>query len=247
VAGRASGRSPGAPSDACPTAGAWTSSSRAKAVSDVLERGAIAFLYRPRVETFVARELDDVQRFFVLLAPRGGRRVRRVRVGRKRLPDPGRRERFWAYVDRVAASVAELVSDLGPDSYWTKTRGLRHQPGPRIAGEGAYALARHRDHVHLAYALVAPRHGEVEDELRIAPRASYIVATFAESVEPGAGERRFVPLEPAHLDVPGAELVLIAAGAAVDPDVASVLDRQARAEAALFGELPSGLGRPRLD
>ncbi len=210
-------------------------------MADVLEHGAIAFVYRPRVETFVARELDDVQAFFVLLAPRDGERVRRVRVGRKRLPDSGRRERFWAYVDRVGHNAPDLVADLAPDRYWTKTRGLRHQPGARAAGHGAYALACHRDHVHLAYALVAGG-GEVQDELRIAPRASYIVATFASSVaETSEGERRFVPLRPAHLDLPGAELVLIAARTGVDPELAAVLDRQAATAASLLDDLDAGL------
>src|SRR5919198_5702426 len=122
-------------------------------MDDVLERGAIAFLYRPRVETFAVQALEDVQRFFVVLAPEGGRRVRRVRVGRKRMPAAELHERFWAYVDRVAASVHDVVADLASDLYWTKTRGLRHQPGPRFAGEGSYLVARHGDHVHLAYAL----------------------------------------------------------------------------------------------
>ncbi|MFL5299525.1 MAG: hypothetical protein ACJ79R_04170, partial [Anaeromyxobacteraceae bacterium] len=107
---------------------------------------------------------------------------------------------------------------------------------------GAYAIVRHGAHVHLEYELsgrrplqVAPhreRHvdraapsapaprGDVEAELRIAPRGRYVVAVFTRSaaVAGAAEERRFVPLAPAHLDVPGTELVLVAAPAAQRAD-----------------------------
>jgi hypothetical protein len=209
---------------------------------ETLEHGAIAFLYRPRVETPVARGIEDVQRFFLVLAPDGGRRLRRVCVGRKRLPDAGRHERFWGYVDRVAGSAAELVADIGPGRYWTRTRGLRHQPGPRLAGQGAYAVARHGDHVHLGYVLGRPgRGGEVQDELRIAPEASYVVAVLARE-----GERRFVPLEPAALDEPGTELVLIGTGEDVAAQLGVRLDpeREAGEIESLLDAVRGGGERP---
>jgi hypothetical protein len=200
----------------------------------LVERGAIAFLYRPRVETWAARDLDDVQRFFVLLAPRGARGplVRRVVVGRKRLPDTASHERFWAYVDRVGAHVRDVLSDVGAARYWTKTRGLRHQPGARAIGDGRYALSRHGTHVHLEYRLDrTARRGEVRGELRVVPRARYVVAVFSRSV-PGEEERRFVPLEPEHLDLLGAELVLVGAGAASDSGLLSGPDAEEDARTA---------------
>jgi hypothetical protein len=217
----------------------------------LVERGAIAFLYRPRVETWAPRDLEDVQRFFVLLAPRvaaGSPLVRRVVVGRKRLPDTRSHERFWAYVDRVGAHVRDVLSDVGPARYWTKTRGLRHQPGVRAVGDGAYALSRHGGHVHLDYRLERTgRPGDVQGELRVVPRARYVVAAFARSV-PGGEERRFVPLAPEHLDVLGAELVLVGARPAIDdglltgPDAAE--DARAAAGAAGFEELRANLAAP---
>jgi hypothetical protein len=218
---------------------------------EILEHGAIAFMYRPRVQTEVARGIEDVQAFYVVLVPAGGRVSRRVRVGRKRLPDGRRRERFWAYVERVAHSPADLVRDLAAAEYWTKTRGLRHQPGPRLAGEGAYALARHGEHVHLAYATrERGRCAEVRDDLRISKEASYIVAAFAASVErePRATDedRRFVPLEPEHLDVAGAEMVLIATRETVAADVGARPDPDAEGEAiaALRHIVREASGRP---
>ena len=79
---------------------------------DILEQGAIAFLYRPRVQTDVARGIEDVQAFHVVLVPAGGRLARRVRVGRKRLPDGRRHERFWAYVDRAGERPSAVGGDL---------------------------------------------------------------------------------------------------------------------------------------
>ena len=37
--------------------------------SDVLERGNIYFVYRPKVEHASAAGLEDIQRFFVILSP----------------------------------------------------------------------------------------------------------------------------------------------------------------------------------
>lgn len=187
----------------------------------ILERGAVAFVWRPRVETPVAQDLDDVQRFWVALAPEAGPPLRRIAVGRKRLPDPDRRQRFWGHVDRLAATPAALLDDVRAGTYVTRTRGVRFQPGPRIAAAGAYAIARHGRHVHLAYALsrAVDRRGVAPEELGIAGEGSFVAAVLRRSLEtpadpagPGApgDARRFVPAEPALLDATGAELVLVA-------------------------------------
>lgn len=218
---------------------------------EILEQGAIAFLYRPRVQKVLAHGIEDVQAFYVLLLPEEARVVRRLRVGRKRLPDGRRRERFWAYVERTGAAAADVIDDLAAAEYWTKTRGLRHQPGPRLAGEGTYALGRHGAHVHLAYALRRGSHvTEVRDELRIAPEASYIVAAFAESL-PGetrgeARDRRFLPLEPEHLDLPGTELVLIGGGDRAPAELGPLRARSAEdaTTAELREQVRRASGRP---
>lgn len=220
-------------------------------MAEFLEHGAIAFVYRPRVQTAVARGIEDVQAFWVVLASSDRDRARRIRVGRKRLPDGGRHERFWAYVDRIGRRAADVVDDLAAAEYWTKTRGLRHQPGPRLAGQGAYALATHGTHHHLVYALsTAERASEVREDLRIAPQGSYIVAAFAESVgaeQRGSEEtRRFVPLEPRHLDTPGSEMVLIATGDALAAEVGDALDPSSEAATAraLHAQVRSLSGLP---
>jgi hypothetical protein len=195
----------------------------------VLERGRIAFAYRPRVE-----HQPGIQRFYSLLSPEAGTVHRRILIGKKRLPDVAAREREWAVVERIAAHRATLYDDLGPKSYVTKTRGERHQPGVRHVADGAYAIVRHGEHAHLVYRLVGTEeHTDLHDALGLRPEASFIAAVFNPLRETGARAadvgpfsepsiypddlqdifrgRRFAPLEPALIDHAGAEIVLIGA------------------------------------
>ncbi|MDB5483794.1 MAG: hypothetical protein JWO83_4847 [Caulobacteraceae bacterium] len=206
-------------------------------VTPLIEQGDIYFLYRPRVGTDEVRGLEDVQRVYMILRPQGARKFRLLIIGRKRLPDPGRHDRFWAFVYKVFSSRASLSEELGQTRYRTRTRGVREEAPVRPVAEGVYALVRHGDHTHLAYVLELPqRPGPAERELNIRRQASYIIAVKnpEAATPPDAGldpeheahfpktqrerfqGRRFIPVETASfLDYPGAELVLI--GAAEDP------------------------------
>lgn len=126
----------------------------------VLEQGRIAFLYRPRID-----EPDDIQRLLVLLEPEGGERYRLIAMGRKR------QDRFWGFVDAVLDHGQDMEAILGAQTYSTKTRGVRHLPAARLAGEGTYALEMHDDHTHLAYVLERSF-----DDVSLEPMASYVVA-----------------------------------------------------------------------
>jgi hypothetical protein len=71
----------------------------------VLERGDIYFVYRPRVEQQSAAGIEDIQRFFVILSPRGRQVHRLIVIGRKRLPEiEDEHERDWGFVQTVFAS-----------------------------------------------------------------------------------------------------------------------------------------------
>jgi hypothetical protein len=183
-----------------------------------LERGDVSFLYRPKLGIVRVRSLDDVQRFFIVLARRltdGHARVRRIIVGRKRLPDPGAHEREWAFV----ADVTERPDEAQADA--------------RVAGAGAYAIAEHEGHVHFEYVLASRNDDDhVRALLNVRDEASYVVAVRNPEAPAPAGAglspsqrphfppdvlerfrgRRFLPLDdPALLDQPGVELVLIGA------------------------------------
>src|SRR4030081_556944 len=107
-------------------------------MATVLERGEIFFFYRPRVNQESVEGPEDVQRLSIVLLPRRRRVMRRLIVGRKRLPDPEAHERFWGFVDEVADRPQEVEDELDREEYLTKTRGLSVQPAARPAGEGVY-------------------------------------------------------------------------------------------------------------
>jgi hypothetical protein len=181
--------------------------------------------------------LDDVQRFLVALAPRERRRYRLLRIGRKRLPDVEDHERLWAYVEAVGDAPEDILDLLAAEEYETKTRGRRHQPAARVAGEGVYALVRDGQETELAYQLELPHSpGPVQEELNIAPEARFVVsvknpdaptprnvglggqrqADFPPGLRERFGGRRWVAVDPPEfLDHEGAELLFI--GAAQDP------------------------------
>ena len=209
--------------------------------AEVLERGEIFFLYRPRVGEEHPEGVDDLQRLFIVLRPSDAARFRLLVVGRKVLPDPAPDregdDRLWAFVDQVAEDPEPVRSELERTVYATKTRGVRVQPEARRAGEGVYAVARHGDHTHLAYRLRLPETpGEVQHELNIQRQATYVVLVrnprvpwpagmglgpaaeleYPAELQDRFGGDRYAPLDTAFLDTERTELVLIAAGQAVD-------------------------------
>jgi hypothetical protein len=232
------------------------------AAIEVLERGDIYFAYRPRIDVPTVRGLGDVQRFYMILSPSGKRSHRLIVIGGKRLPAPGGNgdRKTWGFVDRVAARAEDVEDELDPRTYTTQTRGERQVAPARPAGEGVYALVRHGQHTHLAYALELPASpGEVQRALGIAREGSYIVAVKNPDAPSPTGVglderqrarlpkalaerfrgRRFIPLDlPDFLDHEGTELVLVGAGGEVE---ALGLDlepeRETAATAEIFREL----------
>ena len=231
-------------------------------MADILERGNIYFVYRPRVEQSRAEGLEDVQRFFMILSPHGKERYRLIVIGRKKLPEiEDRRERNWGFVQKVGRRPEDVEDELDALTYETKTRGDRHLGPGRPAGEGVYAIVRHDDHTHLAYALELPEEpGEVQQELNIESEASYIITVKnpEQPAPPGVGladtelvelpahlqqrfqGRRFVPVDPPDfLDHEGTELVLIGAADDVSEELDVQLDpqRETADTAEIFNDL----------
>jgi hypothetical protein len=215
----------------------------------VLERGNIYFVYRPKVEHTSAAGLEDIQRFFIILSAFGTARYRLIVIGRKKLPAiTDTHERNWGFVQKVSAEPEDIENELDRLTYSTATRGERHVAPARPAGEGVYAIARHDDHTHLAFALELPeRPGEVQEELNIPREGSYIITVKNPDVDapPGAGlpeedraelpqrlrerfhGRRFIPVDPPDfLDREGAEFVLIGADEDVFEELGVRLDPQ---------------------
>jgi hypothetical protein len=227
-------------------------------MSETLEDGDFYLLYRPRVEERRVESLDDVQRLLVVLHPWSGRRpLRLLVIGRKQLPEIDERERFWGFVDTVVERPEQLREALDGRKYQTKTRGERHEQAARPVAEGAYVIARHDDHTHLAYQLELPRRlGEAQQELNIEPEASYVVsvknpqapsprgvgrpesekAQLPSDLQERFRNRRFMSLDPPEfLDHPGTELLLI--GAAHDASEELQLNLDAEVERAARGSI----------
>jgi hypothetical protein len=235
---------------------------------ETLERGNIYFFYRPRVEEEEPESLEDVQRFYLVLSPEEEERFRLVVIGSKRLPEAERKgQRFWGFIDLVRNSSNSIREELSGEKYRTKTRGERHVPAARPAGEGVYRLLRHGSHTHLVYALELPEQpGEVQEELRIEPEGSFVIsiknpetpsprgaglrpshsATFPRHLMEVFHGRRFAAVDPpAFLDKEGAEFVLIAAAEDIEEELGITLDPEEESanRADIFTELKIDRGK----
>lgn len=206
--------------------------------AEVLERGDIFFLYRPKLDVADPAGLDDVQRFHVVLRKQGGHLFRLLTIGRKRLPAAAAHEREWGFVELIADQPEAVAEALRERTYETKTRGTRTSRVARPAGEGSYALLRDgsgagQRTLFLAYELALPETpGPVQEELHIAPAAIYAVAVknpdtpnppgvglregaearYPKALARGFHGRRFGGEDPHLLDFEGAEFVLVGAG-----------------------------------
>jgi len=232
---------------------------------NILERGNIYFFYRPRVrgveEESHPESVEELQRSYAVLSPHGKQVYRLIAIGRKELPEISEGERNWGFVEKVSGDPHDIEQELRREAYPTKTRGERVQPSARPAGEGVYALVRHGNHTHLAYALELPESlGEVQQELNIEKEASYIVSIKnpEKPSPPGAGlgeelkteypqqlqekfrGRRFLPADPPELlDYPGAEVLFIGASEDVSEELGLELNPQHETErtAEIFSDL----------
>lgn len=218
----------------------------------ILEDGDIFFGYRPKVDLSHVRGPADVQRFFVILKPRGKPTFRRMIIGRKRLPGVEEHERTWAFVDLVTSEAGEMEDELDPISYETRTRGRRELRAARPAGEGVYAVATHDGHTHLAFILELPeRPGPAQADLDINAEDSLVIMVrnpdvpvpdrpglprprdpdYPETLRATFAGRRFTSLDPPDfLDYPGAELVLIGAATDIGRELGLALHRRHKTE-----------------
>jgi hypothetical protein len=230
---------------------------------DVMERGHIYFFYRPRVETHDPESLEEIQRFYMVLHPRGQKKYRFIVIGRKKMPEPSQsgREKYWGFVDRVVSDPKEFDRErLEEQHYETATRGHRTQPAARPAGEGVYAIVDHDSHVHLAYVLELPKKpGPVQETLNIEEEASYIISVknpeasaplgvgltpseqvqYPKPLEEEFEGKRFMPPKPELLDYEKAEIILISAAEDVKEELGIDLnvEHESARSAAIFKDL----------
>lgn len=209
---------------------------------NTLEQGRVFFMYKPKVvsagdEPFLS-DLNDIQRTYLLLQPQqpSGHKSRLLVLPKKKLPDPARHERFFAFVEAVADSPSALTSGLTEAHYQTKTKGERVQPAARAVAEGPYVIAKggHRGGVHWGYKLEVPQEpGEAQRLLGIREEGSFVLSAKNPDKQgqpgaPSAGPppeyspeqreqfqgRSWIGVEDTSLlDVAGTELLLVGAEA----------------------------------
>lgn len=196
----------------------------------ILEEGDIFFLYRPKVNENEPAGMDDVQRFEMVMRPRGGDNLRVMVIGKKRLPDISDHGREWGFVESVKSSGKKLEKDTRAETRETETRGEQENPAYRPAGEGVYAVSLEDGQMHLSFALELPDEpDDVQKALRIPPEASYALsvknpekgqpanaglseddkADYPERLQEKFDDRRFAAETLELLDYEGAEFVLV--------------------------------------
>ena len=155
---------------------------------EILEYGDIYFFYRPKVGSSDVKSIDDVRRFFMVIAPeetKTGRDKEKTHrqfyrlfvIGKKSLPEirtteARSSERYWARVGGIFEKPEDLTKELLSDE-------LKKGDLARPVGKGKYAIIRHQNHAELAYILEVPTEpGEAQREFDIEKEASYIVTVI---------------------------------------------------------------------
>src|ERR671939_966319 len=167
--------------------------------AEILEQGDIYFFYRPKKDAQEVKGIEDVRRFFMVIAPEkrkagreGGAKeeqedlsvdssktqlYRLFVIGKKSLPEVRKTEaraseKYWARVGGIFRDANELTKELLSDEF-------RKGDAARPVGEGKYAIVRHQNHTELAYVLEMPNEpGEAQKELGIEKEASYIISVI---------------------------------------------------------------------
>lgn len=224
-------------------------------MADSIENGDIYFFYRPKIDINEPSNLDDIQRFYLVLMPDGGSSKARILVvGKKQMPavSPGSsssEEREWMMVSMVDEP-DKIGQAMRPVQYQTKTRGTQQDAEAIPVGEGRYSLFEKSDSSRLAYALSSPENpGKAQEIFRIQSEASYIISIrnpdievqgfpkekpeYPKTLQKKFADERWLSIdEPRLLDYENAQLVMIGAHESLDKSAARITGKPD-----LFGKL----------
>jgi hypothetical protein len=154
--------------------------------SEIIEHGDLFFFYRPKIDAKQVKELEDVQRFYMVTSTGKNGKHKNIHrlflLGQKQLPEivEGKstsKERNWALNILTTSDPEDIKKELMPAEYTTETRGERRIEAATPAGEGKYSIVRHHNHTELAYILELPEvPGPTQREFEIKKEASYIIS-----------------------------------------------------------------------
>lgn len=203
----------------------------------IIEHGDIFFFYRPKVDTEVVKNIDNVQRFYMVTSPDNSNVNRIFLLGQKQLPEitEGRsssEERNWALNIATSSDPEEIRKEFLPAEYETQTRGTRRVGAAVPVGEGKYSIVEHEGHTELAYILEIPEvPGSSQREFQIKKEGSYIISvknpdiqvpgysaflerkpSYPSSLKQKFGDRRWINVDdPDLLNYENTQLLLIGA------------------------------------
>ena len=208
-----------------------------KGKGKIIEHGDIFFFYRPKVGAEEVKDIENVQRFYMVTSPDKSEVNRVFLIGQKQLPEisegtASSEERNWALNILTTNNVEEIRKEFLPAEYETETRGKRRVGAATPAGEGKYSIVEHDGHTELAYILELPQvPGPMQKEFQIKKEASYIMSVknpdiqapgysaflerkpdYPKSLKEKFGNRRWINIDDPHLlDYENTQLLLIGA------------------------------------
>lgn len=153
--------------------------------SEIIEHGDLFFFYRPKIDAKEVKDVENVQRFYMVTCPeKNGKNItnRLLLVGQKQMPEikegkSDSKERNWALNILTTPNSEDVRKELLPAEYTTETRGTRRVGAAVPAGEGKYSIVKHDNHTELAYILELPNTpGPMQREFEIKKEASYIIS-----------------------------------------------------------------------
>jgi hypothetical protein len=196
----------------------------------ILNKGNIYFFYRPNIEHAEAHQLEDIQRFFMVLKPEKSDRYILIIIGKKHLPKEGEEKSNFAFIEKIFKKTEDLSAAFKAQEYSTSARGKRKLAPARAVGEGQFALVHHEQHSHLIYQLRTPEKvGHVQEDFRLSAKGDYIIsvknpeqpspsyaglspkekAHYPKKLQERFGDKKFIPLNSEDfLNYEGAEFIL---------------------------------------
>lgn len=105
----------------------------------VIETGGIFFFYRPKMDAKEVKDIEDIQRFYMITAKDinkakgGSKKFRLFLLGSKKMPEivegeSTSEERNWALNILSSSNSEKIRNELLSKKYMTKTRGKRTVP-----------------------------------------------------------------------------------------------------------------------
>jgi hypothetical protein len=170
---------------------------------NLLEHGDIFFFYRPKIDIEEVKNIEGVQRFYMVTSPDNSDVHRIFLVGQKQLPEivegkSNSEERNWALNVLTSSNPDQIRKEFLPAEYETETRGTRRIGAAVPVGEGKYSIVEHEGHSELAYILELPEvPGPTQREFQIKKEASYIVSVKNPDIQV-AGYNAFLKRKPRY-------------------------------------------------